>query len=189
MPRVGLSTAAVVDAALRVVDERGPDGLTLAAVADRTGVAAPSLYKHVGSLADLRTHLANRLLDELTERLAAAALGRSGDDAVTALMRAYRGYVLEYPNRYAALPADPLHEPALATAGNRLLGVILAVLRPYRLDDSAAIHAIRCLRATVHGFASIEAAGGFGLSEDIDETYDRLIRMYLHTLPDHSRQE
>lgn len=188
MPRAGLSTAAVVDAALRIVDERGLDGLTLAAVADRTGVAAPSLYKHVGSLADLRTHLANRLLDELTERLATAGLGRSGDDAVTALMHAYRAYVLDHPNRYAALPADPLHDPALETAGSKLLGVILAVLRAYGLNDSDAIHTIRCLRATVHGFASIEAAGGFGLSEDIDETYDRLIRMFLSTLPDHANR-
>jgi AcrR family transcriptional regulator len=188
VPRAGLSTAAVVDAALRIVDQRGLTGLTLAAVADRTGVAAPSLYKHVGSLGDLRTQLANRLLDELADRLAAAALGRSGDDAVAALMHAYRGYVLEYPNRYAALPADPLHDPALETAGRRLLDIILAVLRAYGLDDSDAIHAIRCLRATVHGFASIEAAGGFGLSEHIDETYDRLIQMFLHTLPNHSRR-
>jgi AcrR family transcriptional regulator len=185
VPRAGLSTGAVVEAALRVVDERGPDALTLAAVAERTGVAAPSLYKHVGSLADLRTHLASRLLDELAERLAAAALGRSGDDAVTALMYAYRGYVQDHPNRYAALPADPLHDPALTTAGDKLLGVVLAVLRAYRLSDSDAVHAVRCLRATVHGFASIEAAGGFGLAEDVDETYDRLIRMVLDTLPRH----
>jgi AcrR family transcriptional regulator len=188
VPRAGLSTAAVVDAALRILDERGPDGLTLAAVADRTGVAAPSLYKHVGSLADLRTHLANRLLDELTEHLAAAAVGRSGDDAVTALMHAYRGYVLDHPNRYAALPPDPLHDPALEQAGTKLLGVILAVLRAYGLNDSDVIHAVRCLRATVHGFASIEAAGGFGLSEGIDETYDRLVRMVLTALPNHAKR-
>lgn len=186
--RAGLSTAAVVDAALRILDERGPDGLTLAAVAERTGVAAPSLYKHVGSLADLRAHLANRLLEGLTERLATAAVGRSGDDAVRALMHAYRGYVLDHPNRYAALPPDPLHDPALEAAGTKLLGVVLAVLRAYGLDDSEAIHTIRCLRATVHGFASIEAAGGFGLSEDIDETYDRLIRMFLSGLPNHARR-
>jgi AcrR family transcriptional regulator len=182
VPRAGLSPGAVVEAALRIVDERGPDALTLAAVAERTGVAAPSLYKHVGSLADLRTQLANQLLDELAERLAAEVLGRSGDDAVMALMHAYRRYVQDHPNRYAALPPDPLHDPALATAANKLLGVIFAVLRAYRLRDSDAVHAIRCLRATVHGFASIEAVGGFGLAEDVDETYERLIRMVLDML-------
>jgi len=43
MPRAGLSTSAVVDTALAVVDGEGADGLTLAAVAGRHGVAPPSL--------------------------------------------------------------------------------------------------------------------------------------------------
>ncbi|WP_415624321.1 TetR-like C-terminal domain-containing protein [Phytohabitans flavus] len=35
----------------------------------------------------------------------------------------------------------------------------------------------------VHGFASIEASGGFGLPEDLDETYERLVRMTIASLP------
>lgn len=182
MPRAGLSPAAVVDAALAVVDERGVDALTLAAVAARTGVAAPSLYKHVGGLADLRTLVVVRIMDELTARLSAAVAGRSRDDAVTALMTAYRDYVLADPNRYAALPPDPLHDPALAAAGARMLDVFLAVLRGYGLRDAAAVHAIRCLRAVCHGFATIQAAGGFGLPQDLDRTYRYLIDMYLASL-------
>jgi AcrR family transcriptional regulator len=183
MPRVGLSTAAVVDAALAVVDEHGMDALTLAAVAGRTGVAAPSLYKHVGNLAELRALVAERVMDEMVERLGAAVMGHSGDDAVAVLMRASRAYVLEHPARYAAVPHDPLHVPALAAAGTRLLNVFLAALRGYGLEDAAAIHATRCLRAMVHGFAAIEAAGGFGLSEDVDDTYEQLIRMFTASLP------
>ena len=41
MPRAGLSPDAVVDAALEILDARGSDGLTLKAIADATGVAAP----------------------------------------------------------------------------------------------------------------------------------------------------
>jgi hypothetical protein len=55
-------------------------------------------------------------------------------------------------------------------------------LRGYDLDGSAAVHATRCARAIAHGFASIEASGGFGLPEDLDETYERLIRMFLASL-------
>lgn len=183
MPRAGLSTPAVVDAALDVVDTGGLDALTLAAVAGRTGVAPPSLYKHVGSLAELRTLVGVRVLEELTERFTAAVLGRSGPDAVAALMRTYRAYVVEHPRRYAAMPVDPLHDPALVAAGTKLLTVPMAVLRAYGLRDSAAVHATRCLRAIVHGFASIEAAGGFGLPEDLDETYEQLIAMFTASLP------
>ncbi|MGH3736050.1 MAG: TetR/AcrR family transcriptional regulator [Micromonosporaceae bacterium] len=183
MPRVGLSTAAVVDTALRLVDADGADALTLAAVASRAGVAAPSLYKHVGSLAELRTLVGVRVTEELAERLGTAVIGRSGDDAVATLMRTYRDYVRQHPARYAALPPDPLHHPELAAAGNRLLDVVLAVLRGYDLAGTDLIHATRALRSVAHGFASIEASGGFGLPQDVDETYQRLIEMYLASLP------
>ncbi|SEF13994.1 TetR-like C-terminal domain-containing protein [Jiangella alba] len=183
MPRAGLSTAAVVDAALAVVDEQGLEALTLTAVAARTGVAVPSLYKHVGGLGELRVLTGVRVFEEATARLATVAMGRSRDDAVAALMHAYRGFVLEHPARYDAMVADPLHDPAYAAAGAKLLEVFLAVLRGYGLDGSDAVHAVRRLRAVVHGFVSIEAAGGFGMAEDTDVTYGQLVDMYLASLP------
>lgn len=101
MPRAGLP-AAVVEAALAVVDAQGDGALTLAAVAQRTGVATPSLYKHVAGLGELRTLLGVRVLEDMAERFTHAVLGCSGDDAVTTLMHAYRAYVKEHPARYAA---------------------------------------------------------------------------------------
>src|SRR5690349_1578441 len=100
--RSRLTTAKVVDAALELIDELGVDGLTLAAVAARTGVATPSLYKHVASLAELRGHVGVRVLEEMTDRFTQTVLGLSGDAAVEALMHAYRAYVRENPKRYAA---------------------------------------------------------------------------------------
>lgn len=181
--RAGLSTAAVVDAALAIIDEQGLGALTLAAVAQRTGVAAPSLYKHVGSLAELRTLVGVRVIEEMTERFSQVVMGRSRDDAVEVLMHEYRAYVVAHPARYAAAPADALHDPRAAEAGRRLLEVFLAVLRGYGLTDSAAIHTTRCVRAAVHGFASLEASGGFGLPEGLDESYQQLVRMTLASLP------
>jgi len=183
MPRAGLSTAAVVDAALTLVDEHGIGALTLAAVAQRTGVATPSLYKHVAGLGELRTLLGRRVLDDMTEHFTRAVLGRSGDDAVTALMHAYRAYVKAHPARYAAAPLDPLHDPALVAAGTKLFEVVLGALRAYDLSPADTVHAARSLRTVAHGFASLEAGGGFGLPEDLDQTYDRLIAAVLGGLP------
>ena len=182
MPRAGLSPAAVVDAALAVVDEHGVDALTLAAVAQRTGVATPSLYKHVAGLGELRTLIGAWVIDDMADQFTKTVLGRSGDDAVIALMHAYRDYVRRHPARYAAMPLDPLHDPALAAAGGRLLEVVLAALRAYGLAGSDAIHATRCLRAVAHGFSSLEAGGGFGLPEDLDQTYDQLVAIVISTL-------
>ena len=182
MPRAGLSTTAVVDAALALVDENGVDALTLASVAQRTGVATPSLYKHVAGLGELRTLIGARVLNDMAAHFAKAVMGHSGDDAVIAVMHAYRDYVRRYPARYAAMPLDPLHDPALAETGGRLLEVVVAALRGYGLSGSDAIHAIRRLRAVAHGFTSLEAGGGFGLPEDLDETYDQLVAALISTM-------
>ncbi|TDD83117.1 TetR/AcrR family transcriptional regulator [Actinomadura rubrisoli] len=183
MPRAGLSPDAVVDAAIAIVDAEGPDALTLAAVAGKAGVATPSLYKHVRNLAELRQLVTVRVMEELADRLGNAALGRSRDDAVRALMRAYRSYVVEHPSRYASMEqsAEPLER--VDAVAERLLGIILAVLRGYALKGPDLIHAARCLRSAVHGFAVLEAAGGFGLPEDLEASYELLITMVTGGLP------
>jgi len=183
MPRARLSASAVVDIAIEIIDTEGPEALAPSLVAARAGVAAPSLYKHVAGLAELRALAAERILAEMADVATTAVIGLAGDAAVTALMRELRAYVVRHPARYRAVPADPLHDPALAAAGERFMGVLLAVLRSYGLKGSAAVHALRRLRALVHGFAAIESAGGFGLAEDPAETYEQLIDMYLASLP------
>jgi AcrR family transcriptional regulator len=180
--RSRLTTAKVVDAALELVDEQGIDALTLAAVAARTGVATPSLYKHVASLGDLRAHVGLRVMEHMTAWLTETVVGRSGDEAVSALVHAYRAYVQKHPKRYAAAPMDPLHDELQRAAGLKFMELVLATLRSYGLEGSDAVHAARRLRVIVHGFASIESSGGFGLPEDLDETYDQLVRMYLDDL-------
>ncbi|MER7584777.1 TetR-like C-terminal domain-containing protein [Kitasatospora sp. NPDC097691] len=176
MPRIGLTPDQVVDHAIALLDEQGTEALTLAAVAARAGVATPSLYKHVsGGLAELRRLIAVRVTGELADRLADAAVGRSGDDAVAAVLRAYHAYATEHPHRYNALPQAPQADDDLAGAAARLVGVIIAVLREYGLDGSEAIHAARTVRSVAHGFASLTTAGAFRLAEDLTITQDRLI--------------
>jgi len=38
-----------------------------------------------------------------------------------------------------------------------------------------AAHALRAFRSEVRGFATLEVAGGFGLPEDCDESFRRLV--------------
>lgn len=175
MPRAGLSPDAVVDAALALIDEEGADALTLAAVATRAGVKTPSLYKHVQSLEDLRRRVGLAVMEEMNARLREAVLGRSGDDAVRGLMRAYRRYATEHPIRYALFPRAPLTDPALAATGHQLMEVFTAVLRGYGLTGADALHAVRGLRAAAHGFAALEAAGAFGAKEKLNTSYERLV--------------
>jgi AcrR family transcriptional regulator len=171
-PRAGLNTTVVVDLALAVVDEDGFDGLTLAKVAERAGVATPSLYKHVNGLPALR-RLANiRVVNEMTEALRTAVLGRSGRDAVAALLDGYRGYLRRYPRRAPALeiPMD-IRDPEVVQALQGTAETAFAVLRPYGFDPDLTVHVTRVLRAAAHGFAGLEAAGGFGLPQQLDQSF------------------
>ena len=182
MVRVGLSPRAVVDAALAIVDADGPEALTLAKVAARTGVATPSLYKHVAGLGELRTLVSLRVLEEVGDVVTTAALGRSGDGAVAAVMHGWRRYVVDHPRRYALLPLAPHADPVQEAAAKRLLEVLFAVLAGYGLAGADAVHAVRRLRAAVHGFASLEAAGGFAMAEDVGTSFDGLVEMVVASL-------
>ncbi|MBT2226157.1 TetR-like C-terminal domain-containing protein [Nonomuraea sp. NEAU-A123] len=82
--------------------------------------------------------------------------------------------------RYAAVIQVP--DPATAEAGARLIDILVAALRAYGLEGSDAIHAARSLRAAAHGFSVLEAAGAFGLPEQLDESYELLIHMIISGL-------
>ena len=164
MARAGLTPTRVIAEAAAVADEVGLDRLTLAAVAARLGVTLPSLYKHVNGLDALRRELALLGLHELTAELSAAAVGRAGRDALQAVAGAYRSYAHRRPGVTAAAVAAP--DPGDAehvTASEQIFGVLVATLGGYRLAGEDLIDAIRSLRVVLHGFTSLEDAGGFGL--------------------------
>ena len=81
--------------------------------------------------------------------------------------------------RCVQLDADD-HE--LQEVGREVIEVILAVLAAYKLRGDEALHAVRGLRSIVHGFVSLEAAGGFGLPLDLDESFRRLVQMFIRGL-------
>lgn len=177
---VGLDKAAVVRAAAEIADTYGLDALTLSLVAERLGIRTPSLYNHVAGLAGLRRELALLCLGEVIDQLGASVMGKSGDAAIHALAQAYRAYVLAHPGLYATIIRAPEQaDTELQQSSARLVEIILAALSAYGLRDDDAIHAVRGLRSLVHGFATLEAAGGFGLSLDRGESFRRLVAGFI----------
>jgi AcrR family transcriptional regulator len=180
MPRAGLSTGSVVDAAVDLVDEQGWAALTLAAVASRTGVAAPSLYKHVRNLEALQQKVSARATAELAQTLTRSVAGRSGEEALRCLADAYRDYALAHPGRYPSTQRVPdPQDLAHVAAGEQAVQAVFAALRGYGLDGEEAIHATRAARSALHGFVSLEIDGGFALPQDVRHSFERLVSM-LH---------
>jgi AcrR family transcriptional regulator len=177
MARAGLDPARVVAAAAAVADAEGLEAVTLARVAADLGVKSPSLYNHVAGRDGLVRGVALLGLHDLAAAVREAAIGRAGRDALLATAQAYRAFVKEHPGRYAAgaitapAPGDEEHE----AAARAVLDVLAGVLRAWSLSEDDTIHALRAFRSAVHGFATLEAAGGFGIALDLDTSFERLI--------------
>ena len=171
----GLDRAAVVTAAGDLADREGLEAVTLARVAATLGVRSPSLYHHVGSLDGLRTAIGADAQNRLTAVLGEAATGRAGDDALHALATAYRTWAHEHPGRYdASLRALSEDDPSVATSKGAV-DVIVAALRGWDLSEEDAVHAVRAVRAALHGFVALENAGGFALPVDRETSFRRLV--------------
>jgi AcrR family transcriptional regulator len=181
--RAGLSRAAVEAAAIGIADREGLAAVTLARLAATLGVRPPSLYKHVASLDDVFRGVAVAGLGEANERIRRTVIGKAGDAALLALAHAYRAFARERPGLYAASlrPAGP-RERDVAAAADALGASVAAVLGSYGLDKADALHAMRGLRAILHGFVALEAAGGFRLSLDPEESLARLLRAFARDL-------
>jgi AcrR family transcriptional regulator len=178
--RVGIDKDAVVRAAVKIADDHGWDSLTLARVAKKLRIRSPSLYNHVGGLEGLRRELKLLALRDLNAALSRATIGKSRDDAVRGLAAAYRAFVKRHPGTYAAtMVAAPKNDPAMEAAASNIVETILSVLSGYGLDRREGIHAIRALRSTVHGFAALEIAGGFGIPLDVDKSFEWLVSALL----------
>ena len=171
MPRAGLRPSIVIAEAASLADDTGYEHLTLAALATRLNVAVPSLYKHVDGLDAIRRGIAILGLRELGAAMAeglSRAAGRDGSAHVRALADAYRAYAGAHPGRYAAtLRAAPPGDPEHTAAAEDVLQTVLAVLAERGLAGDGAVDATRALRAALHGFVTLEAAGGFGMPHDV----------------------
>jgi AcrR family transcriptional regulator len=163
VPRAGLTPESVTQAGAELVDEVGFENLSMGLLADRLGVKTPSLYKHVAGQADLAHRIAVLSMIEFADAIRDAIQGRAGSEALVAGAQAMRSYVLQHPGRYAAGnaagPTGP--DDALVPAVDRIIASWAAMLHGYHLSPEEEIHALRMLRSTLHGFATLEAIGSF----------------------------
>ena len=62
--------------------------------------------------------------------------------------------------------------------------MIVAVLRGFDLPEERAVDAIRAVRSAIHGFVSLELMGGFGLPDDVDHSFEVLVRLLVAGIAD-----
>ncbi len=183
-----MSTAAVVERAAQMLDERSPDGFNLAVLAESLGVRIPSLYKHIDGMPGLRRSIMIRAKSSLAGTLGRAAIGRAREDAITSMSFAYRQWALERPGQYPMTMRAPVPgDDDDAAVSSSIADVVFSVLAGYDLRDDDAVDATRFFRSAVHGFVDLETRGGFELPVDLERSFVRLVESIVTALESWSR--
>ena len=182
--KLGLTLEQVVEAAAGIADRDGLDALSLASLAAALGVKPPSLYNHVEGLPGLRRLLTMHAGAVLTDELVASTVGLEGVEALRACVRQMRSFAHRHPGLNATfLPAPgPLEDPEVASALAEPVLVVASILNRMGVDPADVVPLIRALRAAVHGFVDLELRGGFGLPDDIDQSFDTTINLVLDAI-------
>jgi len=177
--RTRLDKNMVVQAAVDLLNAEGVGALSLSRLANELGIKTPSLYNHVDGLDGLQQELEVLNARLLADRISEAAIGKSGSELFVDVSQAFREYVKEYPGLYMSTLRSSsmlqVLDENLQREEERTMKVGLAVMASLGLQGEDAIHGLRAFRSVVHGFATLEVAGGFGLPQDCDESFRRLV--------------
>jgi AcrR family transcriptional regulator len=124
----------LTDAALQLVQEKGPKGFSLREVARRAGVSAAAPYRHFADKAQLLAAAATQGFVQLHETLdATASLTTDVTEQVLAMGRAYVRWAVTHPDYYQVMfgsELDKSESPELPTESARAFGDLLdAIVR------------------------------------------------------------
>ncbi len=176
--RKGLDREKVLQTAIQLVDQLGMEKVTLALLAKELGVRPPSLYNHFRGLQEIRKEIALHTLRELEEMLLRSLIGKAGEEAIREFCHVYYEYSQKHPGLYQA--AIIVYEDRqIQQAGDRIVGLLLELLRPFGMEETQCIHIIRGLRSLIHGFSMLKQQGAFGLDVQTDESFSFAVDLYL----------
>lgn len=150
----------ILDVAVTLLEEEGPEALTMRELADRIGMRAPSLYKHVRDKDDIVAGVQERALLDLGRHLSAAP--RPG---LEGLAKAYRTWARAHPRLYEVAIRRPLARERLTP------GVEQAAAAPLLTAVGGDEHLARALWALAHGLVDLELSGRFPPDADLDATW------------------
>lgn len=189
--------AALIEAAVQLIGERGPAGFTFAEVARAAGVSPAAPYRHFRDRNALVAEIARQGYERFADELERAwAEGRPDPvAAIEAVGHAYLGFARREPAFYAAMfeTGFPLEEDAmLLRASERAFGVLrraAEVACPSHRGGGArpppmmvALH----LWAMAHGIAALFVGRGDGVRRKLPMSAEDLLEagllVYLQSL-------
>lgn len=180
-PKIALDKNTIMFAAAELANEHGSENITLALLAKKLNIKPPSLYNHFDGLPGIKRELTILSLEKLYTNLVEEAEGKSqGEEAVMALSQAYLTFARRNPGLYDfALSAPDPADEIVHDAGKKIVDLVVDAIQPFELSEEEAIHAVRGFRSLMHGFASLEQSGGFGMPLNLNESYQLAVTVFI----------
>jgi AcrR family transcriptional regulator len=160
MPGASTTRETLLDAALRLLEERGPGALRIRDLAAAAEQSTMGVYTHFGSKQGLLEQLYLHGFDRLEQRLDSVPSDGQGRRELLEFALAYRQFALDNEALYGLMferaapdfvPSDTSRMAGLATF--EMLVARIADWRPDITDPAADAHLVW---ATMHGLVSIE---------------------------------
>jgi AcrR family transcriptional regulator len=138
--------------AIALIEEEGPDALTMRRLGARLGVEAMAIYHHFASRDELLVAIGDRLLEPLQDLDLGGADWR---EACRRFARALRDLAVAMPSTFRLLGLQPFDTPGSLRPVERLLGVL--VDHGFSPVDALAIY--RAIASYARGYALAEITG------------------------------
>ena len=169
-PELTARAREIVAAARALLEEEGPEALSMRRVADRVGIRAPSIYKHLADKRELEAALISAGFEESAAAFEAAV--RDADDPLAAFAATYRAFALAHPHLYRLMTDRPLARELLEP------GVEERAARPVVEVAGGDRARARATWAFAHGMTILELNGRFPPDADLDAAWREGIRAF-----------
>jgi AcrR family transcriptional regulator len=165
--------AALLDAAAELLEQAGPEALSVRRIATAAGVAPMGVYNHFESKNGIIEALFVQGFERLSEAMAGLSEITDPAEALREGGRRYRALALAHPMMYQvmflrAVSGFEPSEAALETAANAFGGLAAVVQRAMADGIIAAApptDTAQVIWSAIHGWVSLEL-GGLGFVED-----------------------
>ncbi|MEH6361450.1 MAG: TetR/AcrR family transcriptional regulator [Amylibacter sp.] len=121
---------ALIEATIKLIEEKGPTGFTILQAAKQAGVSAAAPYRHFKGREDLITEVAKQGFAMFADLLEYAYTKGSGSPVASleATGRAYLAFARKHPGHYIAMFESGVSinaDPDLAAVANRAINVLV----------------------------------------------------------------
>jgi AcrR family transcriptional regulator len=155
----------IVDAARELLEREGAEALSMRRLAERVGIRAPSIYKHLPDKEALENALISDGFEEMAAAFEKAVAG--ADDPLAAIGVAYRLFAREHPHLYRLMTERPLDRARLGD------GVERRAAQPVVDAVGGDADRARAAWAFAHGMTILELNGRFPDDADLDAAWQR----------------